>query len=173
MLAFQGSFDTTASLAALYLWLMFNYLSSVLNCDLQRMFRENALLRHLLGLIAFYFLFTVIDPNNNAHVLIVFWKTIVVYILFLLATRSRWYFATATLLLLLIDQVIKNHIAYLEKQNQMTYVEPWKRVRPILLWLIVSVILVGSVDYMLKQRRDRRNAFRWSTFFLGTNKCRA
>lgn len=177
MLDFANSFDTSASLAALYLWLMFSYLSVMLNCDLQRMIRESPGLRHVLGVVAFYFLFTVIDPQNTVPVWVTMAKTLLVYGLFVLATKSRWYFAAIALLLLLADQMLKNHIAYVEKtRDPKTPVENdsvpmWKKVRKVLLVMIVIVILAGSLDYYGKQRHDKGAQFRLSIFLLGTGKC--
>lgn len=176
MLDFKGSFDTTGSLAALYLWLMFGYLGVLLNCDLQRLISSSQWLRHILGIVAFYFLFTVIDPNNNVPVWVTLLKTVMVYVLFVLATKSRWYFAGTSLILLLADQMIKNHMAYLEKskpEESREVVEKLRKVRKMLLYLIILVILVGTVEYYLKQRKDKGDDFRFSTFFLGTRKCRA
>jgi hypothetical protein len=173
-LDFKNSFDTTGSLAALYLWLMFGYLNVLLNCDLQRSIHQSQVLRHLLGIIAFYFLFTVIDPNNNVPVWVTLVKTVGVYVLFVLATKSRWYFAGTALLLLFIDQLIKNHIAYVEKQDEDGTVDKraqLQKVRSYLLYAIVTVIFAGTMEYTWKQMRDKKDAFRWKTLFLGTGRC--
>lgn len=167
------AFDTQSSLAALYLWLVFGYLGVMLNCDIQRFVRNNAVVRHVMGLVAFYFLFTVIDSKNSSPVWTVFAKTLVVYALFVLATKSRWQFAVTALVLLFADQVIKNHAEYLKNQNaDDPSLETFVRVRSILLACIVVIILVGTADYFVKQRRDHRKAFRVSTFLLGKNACR-
>ena len=176
MLDFSNSFDTSASLAALYLWLMFSYLSVLLNCDLQRMIAQHAALRHLLGIVAFYFLFTVIDPQNNVPVWVTLAKTLMVYSLFVLGTKSRWYYAGSALTLLLVDQMIKNHMAYLQKTDPQRFeqesAQKYKRVRQWLLVMIIVIIFIGTVDYYMKQQRDKGDRFRWTTFFLGTNQCR-
>lgn len=174
MLDFASSFDTSGSLAAMYLWLMFGYLSVMLNCDLQRMITSSAVIRHLLGLVAFYFLFTVIDPQNNVAVWVTLTKTILVYTLFVLATKSRWYFAGTALLLLLADQMLKNHMAYLDKNTKEDYEkkkETFKKIRKALLVCIIVVIFAGTFDYYVKQMKDKKSSFRISTFLLGKNKC--
>jgi len=146
----------------------------MLNCDLQRIIEENPFIRNLLVLIAFYFLFTVIDPNNNEHVLIVFGKTILVFFLFILATKSRIIFISTTLLILFADQILKNHIAYLEKNSaNEDIIEKYKKIRQMLLYVIVAVIFIGALDYIIKQKRDHGASFKWATFFLGTHKCRS
>lgn len=168
------SFDTVGSLAALYLWLMFGYLTVLLNCDLQRLIQEHQIVRHVLGIVAFYFLFTVIDPNNTAHVAMVLFKTVVVYTLFVLATKSKWQFALAILVLMVIDQMLKNHISYLEKNNKLSdeTKETLKKVRKYILYVILAVIAVGIIDYYRIQKNEYKNNFDWSIFVLGTGKCK-
>jgi len=169
------TFDTQSSMAALYLWLVFGYLGVMLNCDIQRFIRENAVIRHVMGIIAFYFLFTVIDSSNTSPVWIVFLKTVGVYVLFVLATKSRWQFAVTTLVLLFADQIIKNHMEYLKKKNNpqdSASLETFQKVRTVLLACIVAVVLSGTVEYFIKQRRDHGQDFNTATFFLGKNRCR-
>ena len=168
----ETSFDGTGSFAMLYLWMIFGYLGVLLNCDLQKMISQHAVLRHALAIIAFYFLFTALDPNNNVHVIYVFLKTIIVYCLFVLATKTRWYFSGIALLLLFIDQVIKNHISYLEKQEAPIETrELLTKTRRYILWLLIAVIIIGNIDYIIKQKSDHSVAFSWTTFILGKNSC--
>lgn len=178
----DNSFEVTTALAGLFLWLIFNFLGSMLNCDVQRIIKHNAVVRNIMGLIVFYFLFTVIDPNNNVHVGYVFLKTILVYTLFMLATKSRWQFIGAVLLLVFVDQVLKNHLSYLErdtlkeeqeKTNLSQQRNKIKEMRTVIMIIIVAVIITGSLDYMIKQRKEHKDRFAWSTFFLGTGACRA
>lgn len=169
---FGGSFDSMTALAALYLWLMFNYLNTLLNCDLQKVLRSNVYVKHLFGLIAFYFLFTILDPNNSASVGITFAKTIVVYVLFMMVTKSKWYFSLTAISLLLADQVLKNHIAYLRKQDPSADVSRFEKARTVLEISMVVLIVVGYAHYFILQRRDYGSDFSWPKFVFGTVKCR-
>ena len=169
---FQGSFDGMSALAALYLWLMFNYLSSLLNCDLQKILHENVYVKHILGLIAFYFLFTVLDPNNNMSVGITFAKTIVIYALFMMITKSKWYFSLTAISLLLIDQILKNQIEYLKKKEPSVNVSRLEKGRTVLEILMIIVIFIGYIHYLVIQRMDYKKEFSWLKFVFGTVKCK-
>lgn len=166
----SGTFDASAALAMMYLWLMFGFIAVLINCDLQRFLESHVLIRHILGLIAFFFLFTILDPQNENHVGIVFVKTVAIYILFVMATKSRWMFSGTALLFLFADLVLKYHISYLEKQNQNKEdIELYRQTRQILFVIIVSIILIGTMDYAIKQMREQPN-FDWSAFFIGSEK---
>jgi hypothetical protein len=115
-LAQNGMFDTTYALSSLYLWLLFGFLGTLINCDLQRMLRSSDLVRHLIAIVAFFFLFTVLDSNSKKVGLLFTWlKTLVMYVVFMLAIKSKWYFAVPVLLLLLVDQSIKLHAQHLQE----------------------------------------------------------
>ena len=170
----KQSFDASASLAALFLWVIFSYFHVLLNCDLQRYIKSSATLRHLLGVIAFYFLFTVIDPNNNVPVWVTLAKTVGVYVIFVLATRSRWYYVGLVLALLFVDQVLKNHEAYLSRNNPDRTLEQRQKIGKVREWLfytILIVVAVGTIDYYFKQQKEKGKNFQWSIFLLGTNEC--
>jgi hypothetical protein len=170
ILDWGASFDTTSSLAALYLWIMFNALFSLLNCDLQRALNKNMFVKHLTGLLAFYFLFNIVDPNNKSHVATTLVKTFVVYALFIMATKSKWPYIAAALLLLFCDQVMRNHIEYLKnaERDPSSYV----RARFYIQWAIFGVILVGFLHYFARQRFEYGQAFSFGKFILGTTSCK-
>lgn len=168
---FKGSFDGMSALAALYLWLMFNYLSTILNCDLQKLLHENVYVKHLLGLIAFYFLFTVLDPNSTTSVGITFLKTIIVYILFMMITKSKWYFSLTAISILLIDQILKNHITYLQKKDPSADVSTFEKARFGLEISMIIIIIIGYMHYFAIQRRDYKQDFSWLKFVFGTKQC--
>jgi len=147
----DDSFDASASMAALVLWLVFGYLGMMLNCDLQRQLQAHELVRHLLGYVAFYFLFTSLDNSNNASVPVTLLKTLLVYSLFVLATKSKWPFTVAMLTVLFVDQVLKNHINYLQKRGE-TPSERLTKARTYLFALLVGVVAAGFLHYAHRQR---------------------
>jgi hypothetical protein len=169
----EGSFDGMSALAALYLWLMFSYLSTLLNCDLQKILHENIYIKHVLGLIAFYFLFTVLDPNSNTSVGITFVKTIIVYILFMMITKSKWYFSLTAIGILLADQILKNHIVYLKKKDPSADVSRYEKARFVLEITMIVLIVIGYIHYYIIQKRDYKSDFSWLKFVFGTPRCKS
>lgn len=169
---FGGSFDEMSALAALYLWIMFNYLNTLLNCDLQRLLHENVYIKHIFGLVAFYFLFTILDPSNNMGVGFTFLKTLVVYILFMMVTKSKWYFSLPVVGLLLIDQILKNHIAYVKKDNPTIDVSKYEKARFALEITMISLIFIGYIHYFIIQKIDHKTNFSWLKFVFGTKQCK-
>lgn len=174
----DDTFDSKEALSALYLWLLFGFLSSMVSCDVQRWMRDSHLFRHFVGIVAFFFLFTVIDQKNKKPVLYVWTKTFFVYFLFILMIKSKWQYSIPVLLLLIIDQSIRVQMDYMERQskpqeekdNDADTVARWNKVRSALSVALGVLIVVGVVHYAIRQKNEFGNKFEWSTFFFAS-KC--
>lgn len=173
---FNNTFDSTNALAALFLWLLFGFLSHMINCDLQRLLVSSALVRHAIGVLAFFFLFTLLDgKSRETPTLVLIVKTLLVYILFIFTTKSKWYFALPVLSLLLLDQIMKHSFEYNalntdseEKKQELQSFH--QRVNYIINVTVIIVILVGLFHYMYLQKIEYREKFSLYKFFVETNK---
>ena len=166
-------FDSRSALTGLYLWLLFGYLSSMISCDLQKLMTENNAFRHIIGIVAFFFLFTLIDSHNKSHIHIgyIWLKTFIVYFLFILMTKSKWYFSLPVLLIIIIDQSIKFHIEYLNNINSLDKsINEFEDIRNILYKLLIVLIIIGFTHYGIRQYNDFGNDFS-ITKLLFISKC--
>lgn len=165
---FSDTFDTTYALSSAFLLLIFGMLIVLVNCDIQRFMKSHPLVIHLLGLTAFFFLFTILDPNNKQPLSVVYFKTVLVYILFILMTKSKWYFVAPVLILLLIDQSVKKHVAIKKANNSdITIIEKrQKEISKYLNLVIIVMIIMGSIDYLIIQKNEYKDKFSLYKFFF-------
>lgn len=156
----------------MFLWLIFGYLATLLNCDLQRFLYSNPIWIHVFGITAFFFLFTVLDSNNKS-IYLVWIKTILVYILFFMMTKSKWFFIIPVIVLLLIDQTVKKDLAFKKSLGSdiEKYEEKQKIFSNILNIIIVVLILCGTIHYIYIQKMDHKDDFSWVKFFF-FNRCK-
>lgn len=166
----NNSFDTTTSLAALYLWVMLGAIYTLLNCDLQRALNSNILAKHITGIIAFFFLFNIVDPNNKSHIVTTLLKTFVVYTIFLMATKSKLPYIILSLALLFVDQILRNHVNYLQNVAN-NRIERYNKARKYIQIAILCSILIGFLHYLYRQKMDYGDKFSFYKFFLGTSVC--
>jgi hypothetical protein len=146
--------DTNDALTGLYLWLLFGFLSTMINCDIQRLMMENQIFRHLCGILAFFLLFVIINKDSRTSVATMWQRTIFLYLLFLMMTKSKWYFSIPVLTLLIIDQTIKAHIQYLTNINPSnTKINYYTKVRGALYKVIIKISdLSHSSSYIYSMR---------------------
>ena len=168
-------FDSKKTLAALYLWLLFGFLSTMVSCDLQKWMMKNTLFRHVIGIIAFFFLFTVLETPGNISVEKIWTKTIIIYFIYIIITKSRWQFALPVLILLVIDQSIAVHIRYIKSNTDnnvdtTNVIEYWNNIRNYLDILMIILIIVGTIHYIKYQSNNYGKDFSWNKFFF-VNSC--
>jgi hypothetical protein len=172
MFGSNETFDSTNAMSSMFLWLIFGYLAAMLNCDLQRMLYKHPLWIHLFGITAFFFLFTILDTNNKSPIWIVWLKTLFIYFLFVLMTKSKWYFVVPVLVMLLIDQSIKKDLAMREARGDDTtkYKDRQEKITKILNITIIVVIVVGTIHYMFLQKLEYKSKFSMWEFFFGLSR---
>lgn len=168
--SWQSSFDTKTALSGFYLWMLFGFLSLSVSCDMQKWVADKIWFRHLVGIIAFFFLFTIIDSNSGrSHVGMIWIKTLLVYFIFLLMTKSKWYFSMPVLIILVIDQTIKSHKSYIESTTpegetpDVLYLDDIRNIINIILILLISV---GFIEYIIRQRKHFGDTFSLSKLLL-------
>jgi hypothetical protein len=170
----DGTFDTSTALAGIFLWILFGYLSKILNCDLQRLMSAHPLVIHLIGVTTFFFLFTILDTKNKTHIALVWLKTVFVYVAFVLMTKSKWYFIVPILVILLVDQTIRKHLAIQEERGADT--EKLKEIQEksskVFDIIILVLICIGTIHYMMLQRAEYKDDFSYFTFFFGVTQCK-
>lgn len=170
----ETTFDTTVALSGLYLWMLFGYLASMMNCDIQRLMKNNVIFRHIIAISAFFFLFTVIDNDNNADIGSIWLKTLFVYVLYIMAIKSKWYFSLPVICILLIDQTIKMHVKYLDKNKKEDnkdldkYFDYYKTLRDNLNNIIITIIVIGFIHYSIRKYNKFGSKFSFYTLLMGT-----
>jgi hypothetical protein len=185
-LDWSRSFDTNTALASMFMWLLFGMLSHLVNCDIQRMIVGKPLVMHLVSLVAFFFLFTMMDPSNKANLFTTWVKTLIVYVLFVSTTKSKACFVLPILALLLVDQSLKKHVEFQGASNDFQQAtaktvettatataETASNIQTVRRWLLVVIVILviaGAIDYMRVQRIQHKHRFSWATFVLGTGK---
>lgn len=167
--SWDSAFDTKTALSGFYLWLLFGFLSVSVSCDIQKWISNKIWFRHLMGIVAFFFLFTILDTNSANYSIGVIWiKTLIVYVAFLMMTKSRAYFSIPVLLLLVLDQTLKSHQNYLEKnQSPQKTIKTIQTVRKIITLLLVVLIIVGFIEYTVHQKREYGDKFDVSKLLFG------
>lgn len=171
---FSGTFDTMNALSSMYLWLIFGFLAGMLNCDLQRFMSQHPSIVHIFGLTAFFFLFTLLDSNNKNHIALVWLKTFLIYFLFVLMTKSKWYFAIPVITILLVDQTLKKHLAIKQAAGKATEDDAalQQDVSKFMNIFVVIVIVIGAIHYLFLQMSEYGDKFSFTTFLFGITRCK-
>jgi hypothetical protein len=154
-------FDTSTALSGLYLWLLFGYSSRLLSCDIQKLMTGNVIFHHILCLVSFFLLFTIMDNNSRNYSLLLLWKkTFFVYFIFILMIKSKIYFTLPVLLLLVIDQHLKIFINKIKSNNEKTIY--YTNIRNNINNLTIGIIIAGFIHYVYRQYNEFGDKFSMS-----------
>ena len=146
----KTAYDTTFILSSILLWVLFGVLEDSMSCDFQKIIK-NDYFKHIAGLMIIFFLFAVMGNKDNQHILTIWVKSIVIYFIFIITVKSKWYFVLPVIVLLLIDQSIKIQIQYYEKNNSSYDSKNLNIVRKIITYLIYGTIFAGFASYGIEQ----------------------
>ena len=162
-------FDARTAIAGLYLWLLFGFLSTMVSCDIKQ-FMNNIYFRHFIGLISFFLLFTITDKENNLNIGGIWLKTFFVYFIFLMMTKSKWFFSIPVLLLLIIDQSCKFEVDYIQKNKEekkyYNKIQNYESARKYLYYAIITLIVIGFIHYAVRQYNQFGSKFSFTKLLL-------
>lgn len=160
---------------ALYLIISSNFLGELVSCKFREVLSSNMIIKHLLGLITFGFLVILagIDfENNNVYYegIII---TILLYIWFLLSTKTHVYITLIILLQFFIMYIISYRIKYLKNKKKST--NNLELINKYILIITAIITIFGTIHYgyLKKIELNKRNEkFSLFYFLIGKVKCR-
>jgi hypothetical protein len=152
----------------LYFIVAANFVGDLFSCDLRRLLANSLVTKHVVLLLGALFWVTESNSNDKFGVLLI--EAFVIYMLFVLSTKSKSYFLLPILGLAVVDQLLRLYIKSTPDLSDKT-----KRnldITRMTVQGLCTVTIVGSfVGYLIKQVRDKGTDFNFSTFMLGTIKC--
>jgi len=171
--------DILQNLTGVYLWLFFGYLSMYLNCDLQRMMCDNPLVVHMFGFVTVFLLFTTqTQSKTRNHPAMLFLHTLTVYLIWILASKTKWYIIMTVLCMLLAHQFALVVLDYIYHPTVSTPDETRKKegikdkiALGVLIALAVTIV-IGVIDYMRLQKIEYHESFSLWKFFVDRGMCK-
>jgi hypothetical protein len=184
VLTFPG-FEYKSGLFAFYIIILSNYFHDILSCDLQRFMisKDSIVARHIIIFMTAFFAITLTeygkdDNDSDTSLLNYFLTTITVYVIFVFSSKAKAEYVFPMLIILMLDQILKLYTNIIEKKSKVAesdkkvQIDQIARVRNILTYLIIGIIVLGTFVYFFRQNTEFGKNFSIVTFFLGTFKCK-
>jgi hypothetical protein len=133
----------------------------LINCSVRNFVEKHLWLRHVIFILSIFLIrslsiFEKEYPDSSLSRIWVF--TFSVYLLFILATKSKWFFAVPAIILLFVAENIKVS----DKKGKYT------TLNSVLFYSAVGIVLVGFVHYLILQKRKRGKVFNLYNFWFGS-----
>jgi hypothetical protein len=191
---FNNNNNTQIFIKALFLLLLSisgGFTSKTLGCGTQKAF-QNMTTKHMILFALIYFTLDISENPDQApiHPYEQFKKAVILYIGFILFTKMNLYFTMVGFGLLCISYVIGNyvknldwHINNINKKQKRTQEEDKtlsdyellkkqsSKYQEYINYAVSGVVIIGSLSYLLKKRKEYGSRFSYITFFQGVSKC--
>lgn len=166
-------------IALIYLIISGGYLSNTLGCKVQKLFQENMLIKHIIGLFTTYFLVILADaPKNFTNKeTIVF--SVFVYFWFFMTTKMQVYFWIPMILLMMLAYCIYSYmkqayddntkVEHLAVHQEKKILEP---IQTICLFTSIILTVIGVLVYYGEKKIEYGTQFDPWIFWAGKPECR-
>jgi len=167
------------ALLLLYIVLISSFLEPLFSCDLQRLFTESIVAKHILGIISTFFLITLTNDDEIRSLPEMFKTTGIIYGMYILSIKTKAPFALLMLGTLFADQVLRVQVGIIDKREaekvardgDLALKNKLVNIRAAMTWVIVALIFGGILHYYIRARREFGSLFSTATFILGTKQC--
>lgn len=170
----------------LFLALGGNFIAETLGCRTQDILTNNIYAKHFLTFFVIFFTINFSSEDNNPeHPINKLFKTIVVYIFFILFTKMGWNATVFTVFLLLSVYVLNLFKDYYKKvfnneknktkKHETNFIDLHTNINKIqgfLLLLISITVIVGFTFYYKEKFKEYNKKFNIFKFIFGVTKCR-
>lgn len=149
-----------------------NTLLPLFPCKFQLLLRDNMLMKHLFAFITMVFFVVLTAPLDDKKNIIL--KSILLYIFFVLVTKTDYIFFIIILILLTISYLLVLYKTDKKTNENKTDDELviYDNYLYVLYFLIIILTVFGVLLYMGEKKIEYRRKFKYSHFFYGKPMCR-
>ena len=156
------------------------FILQIFPCRLQNALNTNMYLKHLFGF--FTLLFVVVINSSLKNRKYIFLKSLLLYIFFILLTKTDYNFLIVILILLGLTYVIfleKDRLENEKDKNPNTKtpdedkkISFYTNIINIIYIVIILFTIVGVFAYMGEKKLEYKKSFNYITFFIGKTDCK-
>lgn len=175
-----GLFEYKA-LFAFYLIISAGFLNQIFGCKTQYLLNNNMYVKHLIGFFTLFFFVILLSPieqgidSENLY----FKKlgiSIMLYILFLLSTRTKGLYFNIFLSLIGVNYILNTYADSLNKdkhkEKHKEKIDKIRKAAKILGRISIVVLVIGVVFYYQEQKNEYKDNFKISKFIIGNTNCK-
>ena len=155
-----------------------NYLGELLGCRLIELLNTSILTKHFLGFLTL-FITLAVSVDLHSSLVELFYMSILVYIIFILSSRTTKYINFLILIILILTFIVQLYKDRLHKKKEekiitnaeKTHITYINNYNYIIIIILTILILVGLLIYLGEQKRSHLETFNLYTFFIGNLEC--
>ena len=160
-----------------------NYLADLFPCRLRDLLEHNIYIKHLFGYLTLLFFVSITLDNIGSSVNELIKNSFVLYLYFVLLTKNNKYFFILICIVLAFIYLAHIELKLLKKKEnkndtEKLFLDIYEKRKDkfgldtILHYLILILLVIGTLTYMGEKKIEYKDKFNYLTFFLGKQVCK-
>ena len=155
-----------------------NYLNELYPCKFRDIFDNSMLIKHIFGVFTIMFFVLLSVPTVEHGIKKITVKSVILYIIFLLMTKTNKHIFLFVLFLLFMTYIIvlstpkQNRLKEVQEKEVQEKIIKYNKIISYLYSLILISIFIGVIIYIGEKKIEYKKNFKYTTFFLGKTMCK-
>jgi len=164
---------------AMYLLVASNYVAEMFGCRLRNLLATNMIVKNFVAYFLLLFLVIVVNPEfSSKKPWVIFVLSLIVYVWFLLTSRTHIYVTLVILFLLMVSYICSVFINQYKAQQKegdnssANALKIAKIAQTTSTYAAIIITVLGFIFYLVEKKREYGQTFTLGKFFIGNIKCK-
>jgi hypothetical protein len=152
-----------------------NFLVQIFPCKIQKSLSNNMYFKHIFSFLTLIFFVVLSAPIGDANFNLIIYKSFILYVLFIVITKTNHIFFTIIIILLGVLYLIILKLNDLNENNRKDKVKLENNLNNLynyISYLIIILIIIGFLMYMGEKKYEYKENFEYTKFIFGIPYCR-
>jgi hypothetical protein len=155
----------------LFLTISGNFLAPLFPCQVQELFTNSIFHKHILAFFTLFFSI-ILASDATKDLKLLFKKTILLYLLFVLITKMDKNFFLLFLFILSAKYLLEKQTDNLPKDTPEETLNNYNKMNKMLQYTLIIIGIIGFLIYLGEKKYEYGTDFDFSTFIFGKTVCK-
>lgn len=143
---------------------------SMLSCSFRRILKKRYILLILVFIAIFLYIESKDDDDNTLDFLKTFLKSLVLFVIFIISTKSDGIY---TFIFLGLSGLLYIEDKYLLNNDDFTLIskDNLEIIKKVIFGISIAVLLLGCITYFVKKKKQYKSNFSLKTYLIGVEIC--
>lgn len=143
---------------------------SMLSCSFRRILKKRYILLILVFIAIFLYIESKDDDDNTLYFLKTFMKSLAIFIIFIISTKSDGIY---TFIFLGLSGLLYLEDKYLLNNDNFTLISKdyLEIIKKVIFSISILVLLLGCITYFVKKKKQYKSNFSLKTYLIGVEIC--
>jgi hypothetical protein len=162
------------TLLILYLIISANFLAQTFGCKTQNALNNNMYIKHIVGFFTLLYFVNSVDTEKTTDEFLFFqkfFKTFMLYIVFILSTRMNKKVFMLFIGLLMINFILSQYMSSLDTKHFAAKLQIYDTIGKVISKLAIVFLVIGFFIYLKEKKIEYKGKFNYLTFLVGKTTC--